>query len=57
MTKRHFEAFAREIRESDRSDREKAAMYYLVVRVARAFNPRFDADRFQRACGLQGILS
>lgn len=52
MTKQHFEAFAREIRDSNRSEAERAAMAWLVVRVARAFNPRFDTGRFFRAAGL-----
>jgi hypothetical protein len=55
MTKQHFIAFAAEIRQSDRSAEEKAAMYYLVVRVARQFNSRFDAERFRVACGLQEL--
>lgn len=57
MTKRHFEAFAREIQQSNRSFEEKAAMYYLVVRVAREFNARFDEARFLVACGLAEVLS
>lgn len=56
MTKQHFVAFAREIKQSDRSLEEKAAMYYLVIRVAREFNPHFDETRFRVACGLAEVL-
>lgn len=52
MTKMHFEAFAREVRESNRSVEERAAMAWLVVRVASQFNPRFDSARFFKAAGL-----
>ena len=52
MTKEHFIAFAREIADSDRPREEKAAMAWLIIRVAREFNPRFDAVRFMRATGL-----
>lgn len=52
MTKRHFEAFALEIANSNRSLDERAAMAWLVVRVAQQFNPRFDSNRFFKAAGM-----
>ena len=52
MIKKHFEAFAREIRESDRTPEEKTAAAIIIMRVARQFNPRFDADRFFKAAGV-----
>jgi hypothetical protein len=55
MTKMHFEAFAREIRESNRSLDERAAMAWLVVIVAQSFNSRFDHSRFFTAAGLKEL--
>lgn len=52
MTKMHFEAMAKEIKESNRPSNEKAAAAHLFMRVAENFNPRFDKDRFWKACGL-----
>lgn len=52
MTKQHFEAFAKEIANSNRSTDERAAAAWIVVRVAQQFNPRFDASRFFKAAGL-----
>lgn len=57
MTKKHFEAFAREILHSNRSTDEKAAAAWIVVRVAQQFNPRFDASRFFKACGLSQLAA
>ena len=57
MTKKHFEAFAREIANSNRNDAERAAVAIVVVRVALQFNPRFDADRFYKAAGLPALAS
>lgn len=61
MTKRHFEEFARLIKQagvdeggSDKGESLETRQYaaYLVSRVAREFNPRFDRGRFYRAAGL-----
>lgn len=54
MTKQHFEAFAREIKNSQYTSDEKAAAAAIVIRVARQFNPRFDAFRFEKAAGFEG---
>ena len=50
MTKKHFEAFAREIAASSQDLVTRWAMARLVIRVND--NPRFDRERFIRACGL-----
>jgi hypothetical protein len=51
MTKKHFEAFARQI--ADEKDRAAAQrMADMVISVAVADNPRFDPTRFLNACGL-----
>lgn len=52
MTKKHFEAFAKEIATSNRSLDERAAAAWIVVRVAQQFNTNFDANRFFKAAGL-----
>jgi superfamily I DNA/RNA helicase len=62
MTKKHFEAFARIIRdatphagpeESNLYDvATRHAMAYLVIAVAERDNLRFDRSRFLLACGL-----
>lgn len=54
MTRKHFEAIARDIKASadtaDYSAREYAAV--LFANVAEQDNPRFDRKRFMLACGL-----
>ena len=57
MAKRHFEAFAREIAASNQPAEVRAAMAYLVIRVAGEFNLRFDRERFLRAAGLPELAS
>jgi hypothetical protein len=57
MTKRHFEAFAREIAQSNRSTDERAAAAWIIVRVAQQFNPKFDASRFFIAAGLPQLAA
>lgn len=65
MTKKHFEAFAREIKKqvdaandthtiSMSAKLRQSAMYAaeLVANVAASDNPRFNRDRFMKACGL-----
>ena len=53
MTKRHFEALALEIRESNNDAQTKMFAAMVVIRVAQQFNLRFDRERFLRACGLE----
>lgn len=52
MTKKHFEAFAREIAASDNGGAAKMFAALVVIRVAQQDNPRFDRERFLKACGL-----
>lgn len=52
MTKKHFEAFAYQIATSQQSEATRRQMAEMVASVARADNPRFDRDRFFRACRL-----
>jgi hypothetical protein len=59
MTKKHFEAFARDIRdagpeESNRLERAtRIEQAWLIIRVAERDNSRFDREWFLRACGLE----
>jgi len=57
MSKKHFEAFARYMATSNRSQAERAAMAWLVVRVAQQFSPAFDASRFFKAAGLPELAA
>lgn len=52
VTKKHFEAFARVIAASDNDLVAKTFAALVIVRVASEDNPRFDRDRFMKACGL-----
>lgn len=51
MTKKHFEAFARAIRQMS-IFADKTAIADIVVQIAQESNPRFDKNRFLRACGI-----
>ncbi len=60
MTKKHFESFARLIRDFEHptvfvqvSYAERAFAAFIVAEVAECDNPRFDRSRFLRACGLE----
>ena len=63
MTKRHFEAFAREIADYVRFSQDmpeattKHATFAarVIAHVAAEFNPRFDRERFLKACGLSHL--
>lgn len=52
MTKKHFEAFAAAIKDSETGELWRDDMARLVIQVAQQFNPRFDANRFLKAAGL-----
>jgi len=62
MTKKHFEAFARQIADyrinSGKSKYENDLVCQtaceMVIIVAREFNPRFDEDGFRKACNAYG---
>lgn len=58
MTKKHYEAIAAEFAglKGDNTEGEEAMRVFLARRMARLFrndNPRFDANRFLRACRLE----
>lgn len=53
MTKKHFEAFAREISSSSGNYTTKLFAAVIFCRVAEQDNPRFDRERFLKACGLE----
>lgn len=65
MTKKHFEAFAREIKHRlciaaildtkelrDREEHAAGITAEIVADVAATDNPRFNRDKFMKACGL-----
>lgn len=52
MTKRHFEAAARIVRDTLCTDDERRVMAMAFEALFREFNPRFDVVRFHKACGL-----
>lgn len=53
MSKKHFIALAKEIANMDMHDkRAKELAADIIVKVATSDNPRFDAERFYKACGL-----
>lgn len=52
LTKRHFVAFAAAIAAAEVSADERLRMAQLVADVAYRDNPRFDWQRFAKACGL-----
>lgn len=55
MTRKHFQAFADEIRQDlkHRTINMREAKYAarMIATVCRQFNSRFDAHRFYAACG------
>lgn len=50
MTRKHYEAIAKAIREST----EPIALVELLMDIFEHDNPRFDRQRFLEACGLAG---
>ncbi len=55
MTKKHFEYAAALIASYAVNSRDDAmhvmGMYHMAIKLGRTFNGRFDADRFNNACG------
>lgn len=51
LTKKHFEAFAEEVRRIDDPAQRQQA-FWTIASVAVRFNPNFDHERFRKACGL-----
>jgi len=54
MTKKTFEMVARILRTTDMPATTRTALAREFVGEFRQVNPRFDAERFERACGVQG---
>jgi hypothetical protein len=52
MTKKHFEAFAEEIKNNVAYQENQKAVADVVIAVAKKFNERFDEQKFLKACGL-----
>lgn len=52
MTKKHFIEFAKAISEIEDRDARKRVANVIAV-VAAKMNPRFDAQKFFAACGVQ----
>ena len=61
MSRKHFQAIAQALKinepnaDSEHYEREAELFKSIVFAIGaacRSFNPRFNADRFQRACGL-----
>ena len=59
MTKKHFDAFAREIKAwvGELRFQDAALACRIVIRIASEDNPRFDRARFIKACGLEGVIT
>lgn len=49
--RRHYEKFAREIREAIMEDEDKATIANFLVNVFKDDNERFNRERFLDACG------
>jgi len=61
MTRKHFQAIAYALKSNEpnvKSEEDAALFKSIVLSISsacRRFNPRFNADRFQHACGLGSI--
>jgi hypothetical protein len=64
MTRKHFQAIAHALRtnepnaNSEHYEREAELFKTIVLAIGgtcKRFNPRFQAERFERACGLDSI--
>jgi hypothetical protein len=53
MTKHHFEAFAKEIRNTPQSLEARWYAARVIAGIAQQDNPQFDVSRFLKACGLE----
>lgn len=54
MTKKHFQAIAKILHDAQRTG-DKATVENItraLIEMFRAENPRFDVDRFLKACGI-----
>jgi len=52
MTRKHFEAIAETIRNSNIGDDATAQIAYDLANTLERFNPNFDKHRFLKACGV-----
>jgi len=66
MTKKHFEKFAKSIKQhidyalcypekAEEHIRCAKSEFYMVCEVAEQFNANFDREVFKKACGLEGM--
>ncbi len=53
MTKKHFEAMAKDIKNANQTRDTKYFAALVVIHTAMQDNPRFDQGRFLKACGLE----
>ena len=54
MTKKDFNALAKEVSQCELRNRTFSDMVYLIANVCERSNPRFDRDRFIKACMTNG---
>ena len=54
MTKKHFEAAAKIVKEMNCSEYERALIADCFVDLFQQFNPNFDKEKFLKACYFSG---
>jgi hypothetical protein len=54
MTRKHFEAIAAAVRETELAHGDRIALAHKLGRTLAAYNPSFQFDRFIKACGVEG---
>lgn len=57
MTKKDYNLIARAITDVDLSDADRRHVAHAMARALRDTNPRFDYDRFMRACYPPAVAS
>ena len=53
MTRKDYEKIAKILKTTDLEDHQRASLSVSFASVCREDNPRFDVDRFLRACGVK----